>query len=99
MGQVILVLVVVGLTIYAVADCLRTDDTELRGMPKPLWLLVIVFLAPVGGVAWLLFGGPGLGGQDRAGGHTFGRPARRVSAPDDDPDFLRSLNPPRRDED
>jgi hypothetical protein len=94
MGRMILVLAIVGVTIYSAIDCIRSDDSEIRGMPKPLWLLVIVALSPMGAVAWLLLGrirppadGPGGGGRTPP-----------VVAPDDDPDFLRSLDEKRRNE-
>ncbi len=84
MGQAILGLITVGVMIYALVDCWRSDDREVRGMPRPLWFLVI--LVPiVGPVAWLVYGaprGPGAGGS---------RGVPRVVAPDDDPDFLRDL--------
>jgi hypothetical protein len=87
--RVILVLAVIGIMIYAVIDCLSTSEKETRGLPKPLWLLVIVALPLAGGIMWILFGrapSPGWGG---VGGRL------RTTGPDDDPDFLRSLNPPR----
>lgn len=89
MPRLILVLIVIGITIYAVIDCLRTDDADIRIMPKPLWLLVIIAPPWIGGVFWIWLGarkeGPGPGG----------RPQPRTIAPDDDPEFLRSLNKPR----
>lgn len=89
MGPVLFVLAAIGVTIYAVIDCWRSDDAETRGLPKPLWLLVILGVPLAGGVLWILFGrqaAPGSGGSRRI----------RVVAPDDDPEFLRSLQPPRR---
>jgi hypothetical protein len=89
MGAVIVVLAVVGVTIYSVVDCLRTPEGEMRGLPKPLWLLVILALVPAGALLWIF-----LGHEDGGFGRPGGRPARRVVAPDDDPDFLRSLDGP-----
>lgn len=89
MAKVILVLATLGITIYAFIDCLRSADSEIQALPKPLWLLVIVLTAPFGATMWLLFGrSPGPDRSSAAG-------RRRVLAPDDDPDFLRSLDPPR----
>jgi Phospholipase_D-nuclease N-terminal len=88
MPRVILVLLIIGITIYSVIDCLRTDDAQIRGLPKPLWLLAIITLPPVGGLLWIWLGqqqAPGRGGQ----------PPPRTLAPDDDPDFLRSLRQPK----
>jgi len=87
MPRVILVLVVIGITIYSVIDCLRTDDGEIRSLPKPLWLLAIIALPPMGGLLWIWIGRAAAPGP--RGGHQ-----PRLVAPDDDPDFLRSLRTP-----
>jgi len=88
MAKVLLVLAAIGVTIYAAIDCLRSDDAEIRGLPKPLWLLLIVAVPLLGGVLYIL-----LGRQPAPGSPTSRR--LRTIAPDDDPDFLRSLDPPR----
>lgn len=55
MLRVVVVLVVVGLLIYALVDCLRADARDLRLLPRPLWLLLI--LVPlVGPLLYLLLG-------------------------------------------
>ena len=82
MGQAIVWLITIGLMIYALVDCARSENHEVRSLPRPVWFVVI--LVPlVGAVCWLVYGAP-------RGSGTVGRPAR-VVAPDDDPDFLRSL--------
>jgi hypothetical protein len=88
MVRVVAVLVVIGVALYAAIDCLRTPQREVQVLPKPLWLLVIVMIPLLGGVLWILAGRAGTGPT---------RPPRRprLIAPDDDPDFLRSLDPPR----
>lgn len=91
MARVILVLTAIGVTIYATIDCLRSSETEISKLPKPLWLLVILLLSipPIGGIAWLVVG------RVRAVPDVI--PAdQRVVAPDDDPEFLRSLERRRR---
>ena len=94
MGQAILVLVWIGVTIYAAISCIRCDEADVRAVPKALWLVVIVFLPLAGGLLWILLG------DTSTPGHSFGRGSPKVVAPDDDPDFLRSLNKPgRHDED
>jgi hypothetical protein len=72
---------VVFFTIYALVDCLMTDARRARGIPKGLWIVVILVLTPIGGILWLTLG------KDRSPG---GGPARRI-APDDDPAFLKRL--------
>jgi hypothetical protein len=82
------VLLVLGLTLYALIDCIRTDEHAVKGLPKMLWVLVIVLVSPIGPIAWLV------AGRDR------NRPGPVVGrgpvAPDDDPEFLRSLERERR---
>jgi hypothetical protein len=67
-------------TIYAAIDCLMTDNHRARGIPKPLWVLVILFIPIIGAVLWFV-----IGKDRRAGGKV------RQLAPDDDPAFLRGL--------
>jgi hypothetical protein len=81
--RVLLALITVGITIYAVVDCLRSTDDEVRGLPRPLWLLVTL-IPLVGGIAWLTFG--------RAPHGRIGSGPSRVVAPDDDPEFLLALD-------
>ncbi len=85
--RVVLVLVIVGVTVYALVDCLRTDGTEVRLLPRPLWCLVILVVPLVGAVGWLV------AGRSKDAPAT---PAARPLAPDDDPDFLRRLDQERR---
>jgi len=89
MAKVLLVLAVIGVSIYAFIDCFRSEDGEIHGLPKPLWLLIILVLPLFGGVLWILLGrqpAPGSAGSRRL----------RTIGPDDDPEFLRSLQIPRR---
>ena len=86
-------LAAIGVTLYSGIDCLRTPAREMRGLPKPLWLLAIVLLwiPPIGGIAWLVAGRVRV--PPPAAPH---QAIPRALAPDDDPEFLRSLNRPRR---
>jgi hypothetical protein len=85
MARAVLVIAAIGVTIYAFIDCIRSEPERLRGLPRFLWLLLIVLIAPVGAVIWLVLGRESSGGGGGGGGP-------RVVAPDDDPDFLRSLD-------
>jgi hypothetical protein len=117
-------LMVIALWIYAFVDCLGTPEREVRGLPKVVWVLIILFFGEVlvGPVAWLLIGrrrGPAAArdagggtpsewhraydGEDEVRGRRGGRaeraadeprrPRRQVwVAPDDNPEFLRSLS-------
>lgn len=71
------------LSVYAVIDCIRTDEGSVRGLPKLVWVFVILLFPFAGSVAWLLAGRPTPIHQ------RVPPPAPR--GPDDDPDFLRRL--------
>ncbi|KIF06258.1 membrane protein [Streptomyces sp. RSD-27] len=89
-------LLILALTIYAFIDCLNTPEEEVKSLPKGVWVLIILLFSIVGPAVWLLAGKK----RTAAGGVGFGGGgrARRTQwvAPDDNPEFLRSL---RKDED
>ena len=86
----LVVLLALGLTVYALIDCVRTDGAQVKAMPKALWIAVIVIVTVIGPIAWLL------AGRDR-GNSAKARPAPTGPvAPDDDPAFLRELDLQRR---
>ncbi|SDQ15860.1 PLD nuclease N-terminal domain-containing protein [Quadrisphaera sp. DSM 44207] len=86
----LLALLALVLVVYALLDCLRRPGDQVRGLPKALWLAVIVLLPVVGAVAWLL------AGRGRGRGPGGSRPPQRPVAPDDDPEFLWRLEQERR---
>jgi hypothetical protein len=63
--------------IYAFIDSLMTDRFRVRALPKPVWVIITI-IPIIGGFLWLTLG------KDRSRGH-------RSGAPDDDPDFLRTI--------
>ena len=42
--------------IYSVADCALFDRSRVRGLPKPVWLLIIILFPVIGGILWFLIG-------------------------------------------
>jgi hypothetical protein len=87
MPRVLLFLVTIGLTIYAVIDAIQTDDTEVQHLPKLIWIVLILLFSPISAVAWLVTGRQ-RGPQNGRRGPKYPSAPR---GPDDDPDFLRSL--------
>ncbi|GAA5003142.1 PLD nuclease N-terminal domain-containing protein [Streptomyces siamensis] len=87
-------LLVLALWIYAFIDCLNTPEEEVRGLPKVVWVIIILLFGEVlvGPVAWLVAGRTR---RAPAGGSTpseWHRNARtQYVAPDDNPEFLKSL--------
>ncbi|MCH0563170.1 PLD nuclease N-terminal domain-containing protein [Streptomyces sp. MUM 2J] len=88
-------LLVLALWIYAFVDCLNTPEEEVRGLPKVVWVIIILLFGEVlvGPIAWLVAGrnrGPRpANGSTPTEGHRNHRTA--WVAPDDNPAFLNSL--------
>ena len=85
MLKALVVLAVIGLTVYALLDCLRAPEPELRGVPRAVWVVLVLLLTPVGPVLWLAMR------RDNNGSPPPPPPRRGPMGPDDDPDFLRRL--------
>ena len=84
-------LLTVAVTIYAVVDAIQSDDSQVRNLPKLLWILLILLFPLVGSIAWFVAGRPPRARPGRGPGRAG--PGRRPPprGPDDDPDFLRRL--------
>ncbi|MEU0691814.1 PLD nuclease N-terminal domain-containing protein [Streptomyces uncialis] len=84
-------LLILALWIYAFIDCLNTPEEEVKHLPKVVWVIIVLLFGQVliGPVAWLVAGkvrtAPAVGGR---GG---GRGRAQWVAPDDNPEFLKSL--------
>ncbi|MGI5244822.1 PLDc N-terminal domain-containing protein [Dactylosporangium sp. CA-139066] len=91
MGRALPFLIVLVATLIALIDCLSSEREDIRGLPRPVWLLLILLVPIIGPVAWFFAGRP-ISLEQRAGVIAGGRSRRRVTAPDDDPDFLRGID-------
>lgn len=106
MARVVLLVLSFAITIYAMADCVRTPSEELPArLPKALWLLVILLFTPIGGIAWIIITrvtqAEARGGQFNRGIWYSETPAVKfpsrhrteapIDAPDNDPEFLWKL--------
>lgn len=67
--------------VFSIVDCAVQPATRHRGVPKWVWILIVIFIPVLGGILWFTIGR--FRGTARGG-------ARSV-APDDDPEFLRSI--------
>jgi len=73
-----------GVWLYGLIDCARTDQDAVRNLPKWAWLIIIIFFGSIGAIAWLLIGRT----------KSVAAPRRRVHKtlpPDDNPEFLNKL--------
>ena len=83
-------ILVLAVWIYAFIDCLNTPEQEVRKLPKVVWVIIILLFGQVllGPVAWFAVGRP-----RRNAPYGATRPdQRRWVAPDDNPEFLKSIN-------
>ncbi|MFE9172450.1 PLD nuclease N-terminal domain-containing protein [Streptomyces kebangsaanensis] len=92
MLRVLMFLVPLALVIFAFIDCLNTPEDEVKHLPKIAWVFIILLFWVVGPIVWLV---AGKNRQLAVGGRTSpewqrGGRARYV-APDDNPEFLKSL--------
>jgi len=99
MPRVITTVLLVAVWIFAIIDCIRSDADEVRGVPKGVWIVVLILLPLIGAVLWFALGRPRISAAPAGG-----RPAVRRGpvtgsgpvGPDDDPQFLRNLDQQRR---
>lgn len=91
----LLFVVQIVLAVVALISCLSAEEGEIRALPRLVWVLIILFFPLVGSIAWFLAGRPvdpsRSPGQSRPGGGFPARERPRQVAPDDNPEFLRSL--------
>jgi hypothetical protein len=92
------VLIDIALIVIALIDCLSSDESEIRALPKVAWVFIILLFAPIGPIVWFVAGRPQ---RAKTANNTWSpgsgfpessRPnRRRPIAPDDDPEFLRGI--------
>ncbi|MEU4222379.1 PLD nuclease N-terminal domain-containing protein [Actinoplanes sp. NPDC026623] len=94
-------LIDLALLVIALIDCLSAEEFQIRALPRIAWVFIILLFSPIGAIAWFIAGRPARAVQLSNGttwrpGNGFPesqrpRPAKGPLAPDDDPEFLRSL--------
>ena len=85
MTRLLIPLLLMAFTIYTLVDCARTDETQVRNLPKWAWILIIILIQILGPIAYWAAGRP------KAPRLSGGKPKRRILPPDDDPEFLSRL--------
>jgi len=99
MLRVLMFLVPLALSVYAFIDCISTKDEDVRHMPKPLWAILVLVFPLAGSISWLIAGkkrhpagAGGTGGLTGSAGSPWSRGGgQQWVAPDDNPEFLKSL--------
>ncbi|QWT24332.1 PLD nuclease N-terminal domain-containing protein [Subtercola sp. PAMC28395] len=78
-----LVAVAVAFSVYALVDCILFARARVRGLPKLVWVFIVLLFPVIGAVLWFLVG--------RGRENPRLQPVYRTVGPDDDPDFLGNL--------
>ncbi len=90
--RALMIIVPLALTIYAFIDCLNTSEEDTKHLPKIAWVFIILLFWVVGPVVWLAAGKTRHNSAGGTGPASWQRNRRqRWVAPDDNPDFLKSL--------
>lgn len=76
-------LIYAAITIYTIVDIVLIDRSRVKGLPKVVWVIIVIVFPVVGAVVWFLLG------RERMSQRGV---RRGPSAPDDDPEFLRKLS-------
>jgi hypothetical protein len=76
--HVIVPLLIFGFLLYCVLDVVLTSEEEIRNLPKLVWLVLVLLVPIIGGIAWFVAGRPAThgrapGGDRRAAGTGPGR--------------------------
>ncbi len=97
--RALMFIVPLALTIYAFIDCLNTSEEDTKHLPKIAWVFIILLFWIVGPVVWLVAGKNRHNRTGGAGPSSWQRGRRQQwVAPDDNPDFLKSLKDDRKPE-
>jgi hypothetical protein len=89
MLRVLMFLIPLALSVYAFIDCISTKDEDVRHLPKALWAILVLLFPLVGSISWIIAGkrrSPAAEGWSGV-------------APDDNPEFLKSLDEERKKDD
>lgn len=69
------VVLAVAFTLYSLVDAAMTDPRRIRGVSKPVWVVICVLLPVIGGILWFVVG------------KGDGKSAPKQARPDSDPHY------------
>lgn len=72
----LLSLLVIAAMVFALVDIIRRDDSQVRHLPKMMWLIIVILLPLIGTVLWFT-----LGREYPEGGPRMPRARRVATAP------------------
>jgi hypothetical protein len=85
--------ILLALWIWAIVDCITSDSSIIRNLPKGVWLILIIILFDIGAVLWLLLGRPyNKHWRPTVEGEPHPYPTRRTPAIEDRTDFATGIS-------
>ena len=91
-------LILLGLWVFCLIDVIVTDESQVRNLPKVVWVIIVLLLPDVGSIAWLVAGHPWQSQPRPALSRAarefpeYDRPGRQAATtPEEDEAFLRQL--------
>ncbi|MFC7103719.1 PLDc N-terminal domain-containing protein [Nonomuraea rubra] len=58
MAGVLIGLALLAFWLFSLFDVVTTPEDEVRNVPKPLWIIIVVVIPLLGGVVWMARGRP-----------------------------------------
>jgi hypothetical protein len=49
-------LIVLGVMIFSLVDIIRRDDSQVKHLPKTMWVIIVILLPIIGTVLWFALG-------------------------------------------
>ncbi|MEV0613944.1 PLD nuclease N-terminal domain-containing protein [Nonomuraea sp. NPDC050404] len=92
MAGVLIGLALLAFWLFSLFDVVTTPEDEVRNVPKPLWILIVVLIPLLGGLIWMARGRPRAAQAPRPTTWPVSPAPGMPKGPDDDPDFLRDLD-------
>ena len=89
MVRLFIFLAAVQLVLFVLALISLLSAERVRGAPRFVWVLLILFIPLLGPAAYFVWGRPQAAPRE---GTPIRRTKSRPSSPDDDPEFLRSMD-------
>lgn len=86
-------LITVLVMIVALVDIVGSDESAIRGLPRPAWILLVVAVPLVGSVVWLVAGRPRAAFSGRVGDGADDPTPEKSAGPDpvDEAEFRRRV--------
>lgn len=85
-------LIEVAFIIFCFIDVLLTQEWRIKALPRIVWLIIVLILSPLGGIAWLVAGKERVEAEQSPWSRRMATRPAAPTRPDDDPVFLKSIN-------